>query len=70
MAHKARQQVPADDARRPRSHEHRGSTKIFFAQCQQLGTHGTGEMSPFDHAENQCYAKIDKEWAPAYRQYR
>src|SRR5437667_291289 len=62
--------MPADDARRPRPHQHRSSTEILLAQRQQLGSHGTGKMGPFDHPENQRYADIDKKRAPAHREDR
>src|SRR5260370_22333595 len=70
VAHKTRQQVSTDDARRPRPHEYSGGTKILLAQRQELGSHGSGEMGPFNHTEDQCNADIDEDRTPAHRQDR
>src|SRR6266481_8218837 len=67
MAHKTRQQVSTNDARRPCSHEYCGGAKILFAQRQELGSHGSGEMSPFNHTEDQRNADIDEDRAPTHR---
>ena len=68
MAHEARQQMPADDAARPRAHELGGGAEILLAQRQELRAHGAREAGPVEQAQDQGDAEIDEQRAPAHRQ--
>ena len=68
MAHKARHQVPSDNALRLRTHQLGRETIVFFPQCQEFRAHGAGKSGPIQHRQDNRDAEINEERTPSDRQ--